>query len=235
MNFITKIFHKKVDESVHQQFQKFSKGEFRDRAVISVKKTGNKYTIKTTNEFANEMVREVAEILGKVKTNVTGAVVSTNNLKDVLKFTEIKQFQGVKRYIINQNMSGEEIINILNSFPKAFFALSFSVGETRLKIKPKSPKSGKPGTKGEEAPKPDFCTLVTDNKKIASSFIFEVDNFKRADVNHIFFINEIIIPSELKNEKDYSVIRERALRKGRIVRKAIIDEKSYNEEAEFEA
>jgi len=48
MNFIKKAIDGEADESVHLQFQKFSKGEFRDRGVIEAKKQGGgKYTIKT--------------------------------------------------------------------------------------------------------------------------------------------------------------------------------------------
>jgi len=235
MNFIRKIFSGKIDEFVHLQFQKFSRGEFRYRAVIGAKRTGEKYTIKTTSEFANEFVRESAGILGKNKARITGAVVSTNDMKSVLDFKEIKQFQGVKRYIIDKDMTGEEILSLLNRFPKAFFALSFSTSSFSLKIKAKSPKSGKPGSKKEEMPKPDFCTMVTTDKKIGEDFVFENPNFKKADIKHTFIIKDIIIPDKLKNEKDYSVIREKALRKGKIIREAIIDDKSYKKEAEFEA
>jgi hypothetical protein len=234
MNFIRKIFSGKIDEFVHLQFQKFSRGEFRDRAVVNVRRTGEKYTIKTTSEFANEFVRESAEILGKNKTKITGAVISTNDLKNDLDFKEIKQFQGVKRYLIDKDMTGEEILSLLNKFPKAFFAISFSTSSFNLKIKAKSPKSGKPGKK-EEMPKPDFCTLVTTDKTIAENFVFEVPNFKKAEIRHDFIIRDIIIPDKLKNEKDYSVIREKAMRKGKIVRVAIIDDKPYKKEADFQA
>lgn len=235
MDFINKVFSKKVDESVHLQFQKFSRGEFRNRAVIAAKKTGVKYTIKTSSEFANGFVREIALLLGKNIADITGAIVSTNDLRNVIEFKEIKQFQGVKRYLIDKKMSGEEILSLLDKFPKAFFALSFSVGNTSLKIKPKAPKSGKPGTKGEEAPKPDFCNLSTDDKKIVESFVFEVPDFKNAEITHTFLIDEIVIPPSLKNEKDYAIIREKALRKGRIIRNSVIDGRAYKEEVNFEA
>ena len=42
MNFIKKAVENKVDDSVHLQFQKFSKGEFRNRAIIEAKKSGEK-------------------------------------------------------------------------------------------------------------------------------------------------------------------------------------------------
>ncbi len=234
MNFIKKVFDEKVDEEVHLQFQKFSKGEFRDRALIDAKNSKGKYTIKTSAEFANELVRAVAELVGKEKVKVTGAIVSTNDLTGEIDFKEKKQFQGVKRYIIDKEMTGDKIIDLLDRFPKTFFALSFEVGDTKLKIKPKAPKSGKPG-KGGEKPKIDFCNLKTTNKELAESFIFENTDFKKAEVNHTFFIEDIVIPDELKNEKDFAILREKALRKGRIVRKTIIDEKEMKSEKNFEA
>ena len=111
MNFIKKIFDGKVDESAHMQFQKYSRGEFRDRALIRVKTSGKKYTIYTSAEFANELVRFMAEKLGEEKTLITGAIVSTNDLTGQLDFKDKKQFQGVKRYLIENEMSGEEIID----------------------------------------------------------------------------------------------------------------------------
>ena len=61
MNFIKNIFDKKIDNSTHAQFQKFSKGEFRDRALIKVKHVGKKYTIYTTAKFANEFVMSITK------------------------------------------------------------------------------------------------------------------------------------------------------------------------------
>ena len=205
MNFIKKILDGEKEESVHLQFQKFSKGEFRDRALIRVKKTKDKFTIYTSAEFANELVKNTATKLGDEKTLVKGAIVSTSDLTEELSFKEKKQFQGVKRYIIENEMSGTEILKLLEKFPKAFFALTFNVGETKLKIKPKAPKSGKPGSKKEEKPTINFCKLITTDKKIGESFVFEKSEFKEAIITHTFFIEEIIIP---KGETDYSKIRK---------------------------
>ena len=232
MNFIKKVFDGKVDESVHLQFQKFSKGEFRNRAIIEVSKTGKNYTIKTSAEFTNELVRTMANKLGNDKAEVTGCIVSTTDLTGEINFKDKKQFQGVKRYMIEQEMSGDEILNLLDKFPKNFFALSFSIGDDKLKIKAKAPKSGKSGSKDEEAPKADFCNLKTANKEIVESFVFEKQDFKTAKINHTFLINELVLP---KNEKDFAKIREMAKRKGEIIRKAIIDGKEIISKKNFEA
>lgn len=234
MNFVKKIFDKRVDGLVHLQFQKFSKGEFKDRAIIHVRKAKDKYSISTSAEFANELVREMANKLGGSSAFVTGAIVSTSDLTGKVDFKEKKQFQGVKRYLIDKEMSGNEILSLADEFPKAFFALSFSVGEETLKIKPKAPKSGKPG-KGDEAPKADFCKLVTTDSQIGESFVFERKDFKKAEIKHTFVIEQIKIPDELKNEKDFAIIREKSLRKGKIVREAEIDGEKNKKEAEFEA
>lgn len=234
MNFIKDIFDKKIDSSIHLQFQKFSKGEFGNRALIKAKKSGEKYTISTTAEFANGFVRKAAEKLGSEKTIVTGAIVSTSDLKEDLDFKEIKQFQSVKRYLIDKEMSGDDIILLLDKFPKAFFALSFSCDKdsTNLKIKPKAPKSGKPGKKGSGKFKPNFCKLTTTDSEWGKSFVFENPNFKTAEITHQFLIDDIIKP---EGEEDFARIRELAKRKGRIIRESLIDEKEDRKEFEFEA
>jgi len=235
MNFIKKIAERNFDDDVHLQFQKFSKGEFRDRAIIKAKKSGKKYSINTSAEFVNEIVKMCAEKLGDGKTKITGAIVSTSDLTGELEFKEKKQFQGVKRYLINSEMSGREILELLRKFPKSFFALTFDVSEnTKLKTKPKAPKSGKPGSGGEE-PKADFCKLITDDEKIGKSFIFEKPEFKNAEVKHNFFIERIEIPFELKDSKDFAKVREESKRIGKIFRIAKIDEQKFEKEFGFEA
>jgi hypothetical protein len=236
MNFIKKIFDGQIDDSVHLQFQKFSKGEFRNRAMIRVKNRGGKSTINTSAEFANELVRVMAEKLGEQKAQITGAIVSTSDLTGELDFKEKKQFQGVKKYLIENEMSGTEILSLLDKLPKTFFALTFNVGEEKLKIMPKAPKSGKP-TPDEKAKNKmaNFCKLVTFDKEITKSFIFEDFEFKDAEINHTFMIDEVIIPDELAQEKDFSNVRELAKKKGKIIRNAVIDEQVFTEEKEFVA
>ena len=223
MNFIKKVQEKNFDESVHLQFQKFSKGEFRNRALIEAKNSKGNYTIKTSAEFANELVKTLAEKLGNNKTKVTGSIIGTNDLKGILDFKKISQFQGVKNYSMEKDMSGSEILSLIERFPKNFFALSFSVKDDVLKIKPKAPKSGKPGTKGDETPKIDFCNLKTTDKKIVETFIFENPDFKTAKIVHDFLIEKIEVPAELKSSEDFALIRERSKRVGKILRRAEID------------
>lgn len=235
MNFIEKIFLNKSDNLVHLQFQKFSRGVFKNRALINAKKSGNKYTIFTSFEFASELIREVAEKLGNTKARITGSIISTSDLTGKLDFSSKKQFQGVKNYSIDKEMSGNEILKLLNEFPKAFFGLSFKTDDTELKIKAKSPKSAKPGSKGEERPKADFCKIITTDEKIGRGFVFEKQDFKKADIIHNFIIESIEIPEELKKSDDFLLIREESKRKGKIIRDAEIDGEKIKKEIAFEA
>ncbi len=234
MDFFTKkIFERKNDDFVHLQFQKFSKGEFKDKAVVLARNSNGKYSISTTSEYANEFVRYLAEKLGDSKTNVTGIVVSTRDLKGELEFEDIKQFMGVKQYKINKEMSGKEIIDLLNKLPKSFFGLSFLVRSSILKVKDKAPKSAKPSTKADEKPKADFCKLKTEDKELVKNLIFdkEAEDFKSIEIKHSFIIKDLVLP---KNEKDFEKIREMAIRKGSVVRTLNIDGKEVKKEVEFE-
>ena len=236
-NFIKKIFDKKSDHLVHLQFQKFSRGEFRNKAEVFAKNSNGKYSVYATADFANDLVRDMAEKLGSNKTEVTGAVVSTSDMTGKIKFKTKKQFQGVKNYAIEGEMSGHEIIKLLDEFPKTFFALSFKTADSEIKIKPKTPKSPKssPPKEGEEKKKPDFCKLTTTDKKMASEFVFEKHDFKTAEITHTYFIESIKVPDHLKNEKDFAKVREGSLRVGKIVRDAKIDEVKKRTESEFSA
>lgn len=241
MNFIKKVLEGKIDDLVHLQFQKFSKGVFPNKALIQAKRTAKNLSISTTAEFANDLVLDVAKELKEEKAMVTGAIISTLNLKEIPQYTsvlsdcQVKQFQGVKSFLIKKEFSGNEIINLVEAFPKAFFALTFSSPQTQLKIKPKAPKSGKPSKKDGEAPVADFCKLKTTNENFAKEFIFESTNFKSAIINHTFLIEEIEIPLEAKKTNDFSLMREAGIRIGKIIRESNIDEVSNKKEIPLRA
>jgi len=238
--FLKKIFEgKKSDELVHMQFMKFSRGEFLDRAMIRIKNSAGKYTVDTTSEYAREIIMTLAERLGNNKTMVTGALISALDLVG-FKYKERKMAMGVRKYMIEMEMSGKEIMDLCTSQKKAFIAFSFKVGESELITKPKSPKSAKGASsaKKEDAKaKIDFCKLKTSDWSLIEGFAFdsEAKNAKKVEITHDFIINDIIISPELKKEKDFAKIREMAERKGKIIRKLDLDGKKIVKEADFTA
>lgn len=217
--FIKKIAEGKIDDSVHLQFQKFSRGTFKDRASMKAKNSADKITLSTTAEYSNELVRSVAEKLGNEKTTISGVIVSTSDLTGKIPFSDKKQFMGIKQYVINGEMSGLEIIKLCDALPDAFFALSFKTSAIELKIKPKAPKSAKPSTSDKEA-KIDFCSVKTTDKTFVKQFIFESDNFKEMMVRNTFVIEDITIPQKYSSPEE---MRKLAKRKGKIVSEITID------------
>ncbi|MFA5992211.1 MAG: hypothetical protein WC796_00720 [Candidatus Pacearchaeota archaeon] len=237
-SFIKKIFSGKRDEFVHLQFQKFSKGEFRNKALVNVSKSKDNYSIATTYEYVNEFVRSVASrIKDGEKVKVSGVIVSTRNLRELPEFSklfgnvEIKQFMGVKQFKISTEMTGKEIVGLCDSLPNSFLALSFSIAGTELKVKPKAPKSAKPST-SDKPIVPDFCKIKTGDISLVREVLFDVDEFKKVAIGHDFIITGLEIP---KNESDPLKMREKTIRKGKIVRRLNIDGKELVKERDFEA
>ncbi len=230
-SFVRKIFENKSDEFIHSQFQKFSRGVFKDRALLRCTSSNKGYSLYAGNEFANELVRFAATKLGAGKTQVTGVIVSTQDLKGKLNYSDLKQFMGVKQYVILGEMTGNEIVKLQDAFPDAFFALSFTAPDgTILKIKPKAPKSAKPKTSDKEA-KADFCNVKTMDKALVEAFIWE-QGWKSIDINHVFNITDIELPKTYSNPNE---LRKLAKRKGILVRNALIDGKQSTKEAKFVA
>ena len=236
-NFIKKIFEEQeIDNLVHSQFTKFSKGEFPDRAMIRAKNSSGKYTISTTAEYAKDIIISLAEKLGDKGTTISGAIISVLDLEG-FEYDERKMAMGVRKYMIyDKEMTGNQIIELCNKIEKAFFALSFISGDTALTIKPKSPKSAK-GSSSKKNPdkkaKIDFIKIKTTDKELVDNLIFdnEAKDFKKIEIKHDIVIENIIFP---ENEKDFAKIREMAKRKGKITRKIDIDGREMVKEADFE-
>jgi len=241
MNFIRKIFENKFDDCVRKQLRRFSKGKFENRALVYISKKSKGASIKTSFEFANELVSEAAKKLNG-KTLVRGAILSTRELELPFK-TEIKRFQQVKRYFFEEQLNGEEILKLQEKYPETIFMLSFSSSDFSLRIKTDMPTSGKPskkikGDKGDgektgKIAKPGYCFFNISDPELVKDLAFDSDNnFKTFYASHDFFIMDIILP---KNIKNFVEARELAKRKVKIIRKLDIDGRKIVKEKEFEA
>ncbi|MBR9705507.1 hypothetical protein GOV14_00580 [Candidatus Pacearchaeota archaeon] len=236
-SFIKKIFEQTAsgDSNVHNQFVKFSRGQFPNRAMIRAKISKGRYIIDTTAEFSKDLIITLAEKLGDQKTLVTGALISTVDLEGQFEYKERKMAMGVKKYMIESEMSGNEIIALCGKIEKTFFAFSFKSGDTELTIQIKSPKSAKGSSSSKKEGKKakiNFCKLKTEDKSIVNTLIFdsEASNFKKIEIKHDIIVDKIILP---EGEDDFVKIRELAKRQGKIVRKLDIDGKEVQKEAEF--
>ena len=226
MNFIKKIFQEKVDEQVHQQFVRFSKGIFGKKAVVNYKKSPTKIKVTTSFELTNDLVLFLFELADKAM--VSGILLSRQQVPGL---GAGKKKRMLFEYEINKEMTGKEINEIAKN--AYFMLLDCSADGIDLKIKKKIPKPGK----GEGKVNDKFCILEADLKyepKIKEEFLFDLKDFnaKSVQISNTFVIEEIILP---KNEKDFEKIRVLAERKGRIIRKIAVDGKETVSEKNFTA
>ena len=74
-------------------------------------------------------------------------------------------YEMVKKHVVDQALTKEQILNICQKFPHSSINLSFKTDYGELKVKEKAPKSGKSG-KGGDSPKIDYCIFTTTDKQI---------------------------------------------------------------------
>ena len=232
-HFLNKIWNDAYDDSVHSQFIRFSKGVFANRAVLKVRKS-DRIKLNSTFDLANDFVELASELGGGV---VSGDIMSKRDISGVLSKNNIngnvKEKKGglfYKAEVENQNVDGKALKEILeNSY---MCLLDIEGKDFTLKIKKKLPK---PNPKGEGKVNDKFCVMEIASKdfpKVKAQLLFGLPDGKRYEVRHTYIINEIVIPS---GEKDPEQMRLKAKRKGKIVRKAIVDKKEIIAEKEFSA
>jgi hypothetical protein len=229
-----KIFEGVSDDEIHNDFMKFSRGEFENKYLLEAKKQASRTAIKTSAEFTNSIVRICLQNL-KGPTQIKGVIVSTTDLAEELGLPIKKKsnFQGVRKLEIETEVEPQKILDLMAKYPKVFFALSLKTEEIELKVKPKAPKSGKKGSDGE-APKADFCNLKTNNQEIINELLFDVTDFKELKINHTININEIVYPANM-DDLSPKEVRAQAKRKGVVVRNSVVDGKDFVSKKEFVA
>ncbi len=221
MNFIKKIFLDKIDNEVHKQFVRFSKGRFANRAIVRIKK-GKKISIRTTFEYVNDLVKlAIDNCEGDV--NVSGSIVGKDISKELNLEAEHTKRMGVAKAELKPiTLNKNELINLFEKYKDTFLLLNLDCNTCSLKCKQNVPKPGSVKQSEDEAEmkKVNFCK-ATFNKDLSDEFIWENKEFKDAEVNHIFVIDELVVPKELEN--DYARARIEAKRKGKIIRQLTID------------
>lgn len=223
--FIKKIFQNNADESVHRQFIRFGKGIFEKRAVINVKKSTN-IEISTSSDFANDLVLFICDLAGNI--NAEGIVLSREQISEF----NSKKKKELFSHDIKKKFNSDELKKIAGSSYASL--LDCSAEGILLKIKKKLQK---PSKKKEAKVDEKFCILSLDRKyfqKFHDEFLFDLANeFKKVHIEHKYIINEIIIPKEFEKEKDFEKVRQLAKKKGKLIRKIVVDGKESEKEIDF--
>ncbi len=214
--FIKKIWEGNGEEA-HYQFVRFSKGEFRNRAVLNLQKT-SKIKLKGSFEWVNDFVSFALE-LADIK--FSGIILS----REKLDLDNEKKKKGIFKYDVSE-IDLEKIREIKD---KAYAMLLDGEAEgVVLKIKKRLPKPGKSEGKVDDK----FCQIEADLKyweKFKETFM--LPECRKCKISHTFEIKDIIIPD---GEKDFEKIRLFAKKKGKIIRKLKVDKQESQEERDFE-
>jgi hypothetical protein len=222
--FIKKIFQDQQDSSVHRQFVRFGKGTYPGRAVTKVTRQPDKIKIGTSFELVNDMIEFCSQLSNNLK--CSGLIIS----KEKLEFPGEKKKAGLLEYDINQELSSEQIKNLLEKC----YSLLLDIESQGIKLISKK-KLPKPGKAGDLKIDDKFCQLEFDIRfwpKVKEEFFWDIQDFKKALAVHTYVISDIIMP---KGEKDFEKIRILAKRKGKIIRKITIDKQEIVKEKDFEA
>ncbi|MEM2956071.1 MAG: hypothetical protein QW041_00640 [Candidatus Pacearchaeota archaeon] len=221
--FIKKIFQDKIDETVHWRFVRFSKGIFENRAIMNVSRNG-KIKISGTYDLVNDLVLFVAKIANNLQ--VSGILMMRSEIKD-LRGTRKK---GLFVYELNQKINFEK----LNDIFKNAFAILLDCNAEGITLKTKK-KLPKPSIKGIDKIDDKFFTIQMDIKfwpAVKEEFLFDLPEGKKYRIINKYEITDLILP---QNEKDSEKLRLLTKRKGKVVRKSIIDGREIIHEKSFTA
>tara|TARA_Y100000310_G_scaffold108954_1_gene107318 strand:- start:1104 stop:1760 length:657 start_codon:yes stop_codon:yes gene_type:complete len=216
-SFVKKIFEGNIDEEVRGQFKRFGKGNYERRFLIKYNKT-KKLKVQSSFEYANDFVSFVNE--GK-DLEFSGKILSREDLRN-----------GEKPKKKGSSFVYEISKGSIKEFENAFFYL-LDVDESGivLKIKKSLPKPGKSAEKIDDK----FCVMqlnLEEFDRVKETFFWDVPAGKKVVIEHTVSINEIDIP---KDEEDPVKMREKAIRKGKLIRKINVDGKEIVKEVEFSA
>jgi len=218
MLFVKKIFEGGADEVVHRKFSRFSKGEF-ERGLMEVRK-GKDIKIKASCDLADDIFGLIADNCnGNVK--IKGKIIASFDFEgevELEKYTKGKKFTGE----IDCEVSCDELRRLYDKFKMSFILLGIECDCFKLKCKKSLPRPGK---------KLDvkFCSAVFP-LKFLNEFVWEREDFKKAEIKHTMFIDELVIPEDVS---DFAEARKIAKRKGKVVREAVLDGEKIVSEKDF--
>lgn len=193
MLFTDKLYEGKVDEQIHKQFVRFSVGTFENRAIMKI--TKSKDFIKLNSSY--DLMKDLTKIIGEntEKLTISGKIFYGGKKKEIIEEKEV---------------SGEELVKICDKVE--FVLLTINFGDYFLKVGKSIPK---PGSKLKK----NFCKAKLPLDILDK--IIKEDFKKKLEIEYDFLIETIEIPKEYEN--DPALARINAIRKGKMIRRIILD------------
>jgi hypothetical protein len=221
MIFIKKIFEEKIDDVVHRKFERFSVGEFNNRALISLVK-GKVLKVKCSYDLVDDLFGLIAEKVS-CDVHVKGKIIASRDFSNEIDF-EVRDFKKGKKCVcdIDTDLSPSQMKSLYEKFKLNFILLNVEGEDFKLKVGKSLPKPGK-------ELKDNFCSAVFPIEMI-NEFAWDVDVFRKIICKHKFVINEVVVPEGIS---DFSEARKLAKRRGKLVRIVNVDGKEIVNEKEF--
>lgn len=229
MNHIKNIFDNKIDDWTHKKFVRYSVGTF-PKEVFYLKISGKSINIQAGFEYLDCMFELFAK-LAKADVALKGVIVSTKDTEEELQGYGIQILKKTgKKYTIDQTLPADKFKKFVEKFNEYILLLALKSGEYSLSVKKSVPKPGKLQEKFLSAKFP-----IADLKAIKDEFLFDAkqDKFSSAEIKHTYIIDDIEISKQYEN--DPAMARIKAARKGKIVRKLIIDGRNTKSEIQMKA
>ncbi len=216
--FIKELLTKGESEHAHRYFVRFGKGNYKRRFLTKFA-NGKKVKIKTSFEYANELVTYTREKVPDAK--FTGKVFTS---------TAMAGMDGRKK---GSSYGYDAKDSDLSEFSDIYFTLVDTKGDDiALKCKKAIPKPGKDAEKIDDV----FCGIDIDPKywdELHDKLFWDVPkNAKKVVVEHEVVIDEIVLPEGVDNPVE---MRKLAKRKGKIIRTIDIDGEKKTSEHDFVA
>ena len=222
MSFIKDLCEGKKDEYIHRQFVRFGKGNY-ERFLIKLKK-GKNLSVKTSFDISNDLFKLIVYNC-KADLDVSGKIISNYSLEGEIDAEEFTKRGKLFTATIKGTYSPKVLQGWFEKFQMSYILLSLKNKDFKLKCKAALPKPG-------GSLKDNFCS-ATLPPELVSDFNFDFGgDFKDASIVHKLEINEIIIPKECKD--DFANARDKAIRKGKLIRVIDLDGKQVEKEYSLE-
>ncbi len=223
MNFIKQIITgKPVDAHNHQQFIRFGKGVFENRAYLKVK-DGKKLQVWSGFEYGNDFIRIIIDTNPEIQ--ITGKIYAKEQMTESYLNNEEKK-KGFFVYTINEHFTQDKAKQFFEKCKNTYLLTKVKAPNADLKVNatPHNPR-GKYKEK--------FCTLKAENETkeaIQNEITWNLKG-KVIEIKHAFTITEIEIPKGLENNA--AKARLEAKRVGTLKRTIDVDGQITTEEYPF--
>jgi hypothetical protein len=216
-SFLKKVATGDVDDNSKRYFLRFGKGDYKRRFLISFSR-GAKIKIKGSFEWANDFVEFIRE---NADVKFSGKVYSKGKVSGM----EGRKKGGSFVYEVEES-SLEEFEDVY------FYLLNCNNGDIILKVKKSLPKPGKDEGKIDDK----FCSLDLEPKywdAVKEAFFWDLGkegSARKCSIEHELVISDVDIPSGASEGE----VRDKAVRKGKLIRKINCEGKEEIKEYELE-